>query len=100
MNQKGEMSRARVKIEKKFRRHLHVTIVKYILSLFGQTLSLFGRAFGRCGYLRRGAPTFPPDEEKSIFVGRLSGEQGYNLTTRYYYLRILPTLITSLKPPA
>ena len=87
MNHKGETSRARVKIEKKFRRHLHVTIVKYILSLFGQTLSLFGQTI--CPSLRvvaTGAPTFPPDEEKSIFVGRLSGEQGYNLTRRYYII--------------
>ena len=85
MNHKGEeTSRARVKIEKKFRRHLHVTIVKYILSLFGQTLSLFGQTICpglRTLWLRRlwGAPTFPPDEEKSIFVGRLR-RAGYRTT--------------------
>jgi hypothetical protein len=34
-----------VKSKKKFRRHLYVTIFRYILSLFGQTLSLFGQKF-------------------------------------------------------
>jgi hypothetical protein len=42
-NRKGEMSRVRIETTKKLRLELQVTIVKYILSLFGPIVLLLGQ---------------------------------------------------------